>query len=70
MSADILFDNIVITSDEDAADEWAAKTYDLKRKQIDKESVSNFKSHVDIIYDQRYRNDKTLRVQHWHFINQ
>lgn len=40
MSADILFDNIIITSDEDAADEWAAKTYDLKRKQIDKESVS------------------------------
>lgn len=40
MSADILFDNIIITSDEDAADEWASKTYDLKRKQIDKESVS------------------------------
>ncbi|KAG4072721.1 hypothetical protein HA402_001833 [Bradysia odoriphaga] len=38
MSADILFDNIVITSDEDAADEWAAKTYDLKRKQLDRES--------------------------------
>lgn len=38
MSADILFDNIIITSDEDAADEWAAKTYDLKRKQLDKES--------------------------------
>lgn len=40
MSADILFDNILITSDEAAADEWASKTYDLKRKQIDKESVS------------------------------
>lgn len=40
MSTDILFDNIIITSDEDAADEWASKTYDLKRKQIDKESVS------------------------------
>lgn len=40
MSADILFDNIIITSDEDAADDWAAKTFDLKRQQIDKESVS------------------------------
>lgn len=42
MSAEILFDNIIITSDEDAADDWAAKTYDIKRKQIDRESVSNF----------------------------
>lgn len=48
MSADILFDNIIITSDEDAADEWAAKTYDLKRKQIDRESVSNFSSTTKI----------------------
>ncbi|KAJ6646378.1 Calnexin, partial [Pseudolycoriella hygida] len=38
MSADILFDNIIITSDEYAANDWAAKTYDLKRMQIDKES--------------------------------
>lgn len=38
MSSDILFDNLIITDDESAADDWAAKTYDLKRKLIDKEA--------------------------------
>lgn len=42
MSSDILFDNLVITDDVDTADEWAAQTYDLKRKQIDREAVSDF----------------------------
>lgn len=40
MSSDILFDNLLITDDIALADEWAAVTFDLKRKQIDKESES------------------------------
>lgn len=39
MSKDILFDNIIITDDVNEADSWAAQTYDLKRKQLDQESV-------------------------------
>ncbi|XP_061401879.1 calnexin [Musca vetustissima] len=38
MSNDILFDNIIITDDLDVAIDYAAKTFDLKRKYIDKES--------------------------------
>lgn len=40
MSSDILFDNLIITDDESAANEWAAETFDLKRKLIDREAVS------------------------------
>lgn len=40
MSSDILFDNIVVTDDESAADEWAQQTYDLKKKHLDKQAVS------------------------------
>lgn len=40
MSSDILFDNFVITDTEELANAWAAQTYDLKRKQIDKDAVS------------------------------
>lgn len=38
MSSDILFDNLVITDDIEVAKEFAAKTFDIKRKYIDKES--------------------------------
>lgn len=41
MSKDILFDNLLITDDIIVAQEWASVTYDLKRKQLDLESVSN-----------------------------
>jgi calnexin len=40
MSSDILFDNIVITDNENLANEWAAETYDLKRRFIEKEAES------------------------------
>lgn len=40
MSSNILFDNIIITDNEEAADQFAAQTYDVKRKYIDKKSVS------------------------------
>lgn len=40
MSSDILFDNLIITDDEDVARDWAAQTFDLKRKLIDREAVS------------------------------
>lgn len=40
MSSDILFDNIIITDDVAIADAYAEKTFDLKRKYINKESVS------------------------------
>jgi calnexin len=38
MSDDILFDNILITDDEDLAIEWAEQTYNLKRKHLDIEA--------------------------------
>lgn len=40
MSNDILFDNIIITDDVEVANDYAEKTFDLKRKYINKESVS------------------------------
>lgn len=40
MSSDILFDNFVITDDIESARDWAAQTYYLKRKQLDKDAVS------------------------------
>lgn len=38
MSSDILFDNLIIVDDEALARNWAAQTYDLKRKLIDREA--------------------------------
>lgn len=38
MSSDILFDNLIITDDIEVAKDFAAKTFDIKRKYIDKES--------------------------------
>ncbi|XP_062707656.1 calnexin isoform X1 [Aedes albopictus] len=38
MSSDILFDNLIIVDDETLARDWAAQTYDLKRKLIDREA--------------------------------
>ena len=40
MTDEILFDNIIITDDVELADHWAAQTYDLKRKQMDKDAVN------------------------------
>ncbi|PSN40860.1 Calnexin [Blattella germanica] len=39
MSNMILFDNIIITDDVNVADTWAAETFDLKRKKLDKDGV-------------------------------
>uniref|UniRef100_A0A182UGP4 Calnexin n=1 Tax=Anopheles melas TaxID=34690 RepID=A0A182UGP4_9DIPT len=39
MSNDILFDNIVICDDESVADEWAAQTFDLKVKTLDRQAM-------------------------------
>ncbi|KNC31585.1 hypothetical protein FF38_12733 [Lucilia cuprina] len=38
MSNDILFDNLIITDDIEVATDYAAKTFDIKRQFIDKES--------------------------------
>ena len=40
MSSDILFDNMIVTDDIDVAKDFAAKTFDIKRQYIDKESES------------------------------
>lgn len=40
MFSDILFDNIIVTDNEETANQFAAQTYDVKRKYIDKKSVS------------------------------
>ncbi|XP_053675226.1 calnexin-like isoform X1 [Anopheles nili] len=38
MSSDILFDNVVICDDEAVADDWAAQTFDLKIKTLDRQA--------------------------------
>ncbi|XP_055635986.1 calnexin-like isoform X2 [Toxorhynchites rutilus septentrionalis] len=38
MSSDILFDNLIITDDEAVARDWAAQTFDLKQRLIDREA--------------------------------
>lgn len=40
MSNEILFDNLVITDDINVAREFAANSFDIKRRYIDRESVS------------------------------
>ncbi|XP_066999252.2 calnexin isoform X2 [Anabrus simplex] len=40
MSSNILFDNIIITDDAIVADKWAADTFSLKRRKMEKESES------------------------------
>lgn len=42
MSTDILFDNIVITHDEEVAKYWADNTFEVRRVRIAEESVSDF----------------------------
>jgi calnexin len=37
----ILFDNFIITDDQAVADTWAAETFDLKRRKLDKDGVSS-----------------------------
>jgi hypothetical protein len=39
MSPSLLFDNIVITDDEEAAASWAKQTFALKMSKLDKDSV-------------------------------
>lgn len=51
MSSNILFDNLVITDEEEMALDWAAKTFDLKRKQIEKESENFFSKVVKLTND-------------------
>lgn len=40
MSPDILFDNLIITDDEDVAKQWASETFEVNRLRIAQESVS------------------------------
>lgn len=40
MSTDILFDNIIITHDEEVAKYWADNTFEVRRAQIAEESWS------------------------------
>lgn len=44
MSPSILFDNILITDSISVAEDYAAKSYDLKKRKIDEESVSTASS--------------------------
>ena len=36
----VLFDNFLITDDEELLEEWTSQTYDKKKKAIDRDSVS------------------------------
>lgn len=40
MSNQIHFDNIIIADDPAVAAKWASQTFDLKKKKMEKESVS------------------------------
>jgi calnexin len=46
MSNDLLFDNIVITDNEAHANEWASQTFDLKRRHLEKQAVSNYSTYL------------------------
>lgn len=59
MSGDILFDNLVISDDESVVRDWAAQTYDLKRKQIDRQSVSN----VDLYFSLKEINETGSNIR-------
>ena len=39
MSPSLLFDNIIITDDIDAATSWAQQTFNLKIEKLDSDSV-------------------------------
>lgn len=56
MSQDILFDNIIITDDLSVAHQWAADSFDLKRKKIARDSVSVMK------YNDKYNFYKVLLI--------
>lgn len=65
MSSNILFDNLLITDDFIVADEWAAVTYDLKRKQIDLQSVSHTNYWITLTQNGRDAKKKaTLEPNH------
>ena len=36
----VLFDNFIITDDEELLEEWTSQTFEKKRKAIDRDSVS------------------------------
>lgn len=40
MSNEILFDNLIVTDDVAVARDFAANSFDIKRRYIDRESVS------------------------------
>ncbi|KRF99452.1 uncharacterized protein Dwil_GK11031, isoform B [Drosophila willistoni] len=48
MSSDILFDNLIITDDVNVARDFAANSFDIKRKYIDRESDSFFNKVVEL----------------------
>jgi len=37
----VLFDNFIITDSEKVLEDWTTKTYDIKKRAIDKDSVSS-----------------------------
>jgi hypothetical protein len=54
MSNMILFDNIIITDDQSVADAWAAETFDLKRRKLDKEGVSGTSMAIHVNYGKEH----------------
>ncbi|XP_011299968.1 calnexin isoform X2 [Fopius arisanus] len=47
MSPDILFDNVIITDDEDVAKQWADETFEIRRQKIAQEGSSVWRRVVD-----------------------
>jgi len=40
MTDNVLFDNFIITDDEEVLKDWTEQTFELKRRAIDKDAVS------------------------------
>ncbi|XP_055918787.1 calnexin [Eupeodes corollae] len=51
MSSDILFDNLIITDDIEVAKDFSSKTFDIKRKYIDKESETFLNKMMQYLYE-------------------
>merc|ERR1719454_1468003 len=51
MSADIMFDNFIVTDDKSVADQWAADTWELKHTQEVMATKASGRSVVDAVKD-------------------
>lgn len=41
MTDQVLFDNFIISNDQSVVDDWTSKTWELKRRVLEKDNVSS-----------------------------